>query len=106
MHKLPRQLGAVELSFDVDTLPECLRELCGVRRPESLSRRFGRRPARRPSEGARAKKVDINTFATVAVLVSAVVTLAGAMGFIHAASDLPDTNVDDDIASLFSLGGS
>lgn len=50
--------------------------------------------------------MDINTFATVAVLVSAVVTLAGAMGFIHAASDLPDTNVDDDIASLFSLGGS
>ncbi|MEE8312180.1 MAG: hypothetical protein V3R77_07975 [Candidatus Binatia bacterium] len=50
--------------------------------------------------------MDINTFATVAALVSAVVTLAGAMAFIHAASHFRETNVDEDVASLFSLGGS
>jgi len=48
--------------------------------------------------------VDINTFAAVAALVSAVITLAGAMGFIHSASDIPD--VEDAVASLFSLGDS
>ena len=50
--------------------------------------------------------MDINTFAAFAVLVSSVVTLAGAMGFLHAASDFSEVNRDDDVASLFPLGDS